>query len=298
MSDSFKGSSTRKNQNNVNITYNEPWDQVNSQPTAWNDFISGLGMRMAHYAFVPYVIGATEVSSLRDYDEQKVDKKNDGFVYDNNGMYRYVGDVYVAWQGNSKNLNQMPAGYYPNSSATITINRNYIDSEKIVGIAEFDKLVPVLGPNENPLEYATVGFEQLKHNPTGIDRCMFHIVSMDVIVDSNGVEYTQNKDFVIEEGNIKWLNTGNRPGFDNASNEGVILGVRYHYVPSFYVQAAAHELRSHAQIDPSTGEKRMIRGPMTAMVQVDFIFLQALKNQETNGDSALNSGTGGNTGSR
>jgi len=298
MSDDFKKSSNRTGQVNVNNKYNDPFESVNSQPSAWNDFISGLGMRMQHYAYTPYIIGATDTGSLRNYDEEKVQKSNDQFIYDNNGMYKYMGDVLVIWQSNSKSLVQLPAGYYPDSNATVTINRNYIDSTRIVGISEFDKLMPVIDPKENPLEYASVNWEQFKHNAAGIDRTMFHIHSIDILIDANGVEYNQDKDYVIEAGNIKWLNTGNRPGLDNLSGDGVIMSIRYHYIPSFYIKYAAHELRSHATLDPATGEKKMVRGPMSAALQIDWVFLQSLKNQENSGDSGLNAGTGGNVGSR
>ena len=296
MSDNFKGSSSRKGQTAVPIGYNQPWEQVKSSAPAWNDFISGLGMRMQHWAFLPYVIGATDTGSIRNYDEQRVKKANDKFVYDNNGMYKYMGDVHVIWQSNSKQHTQIPPGYYPDSTATLTINRNYIDTNELVAISEFDKMIPVI--EGDPLEYASVNWEQLKHNPTGIDRAMFHMVKVDHLSDANGVDYVVNQDFVIEEGNIKWLQGGNRPGFDNLSNEGMVLSVRYRYIPSFYIKYAAHELRSHVTINPNTGEQSPVRGPMTAAVQIDWVFLQSLKNQENGGDSTPNFGTGGNTGPR
>ncbi len=296
--DDFKKSSTRDGQVSVNNVYNSPFESVNSSATAWNDFISGLGMRMRHLAYTPYVVGATETNSLRNYDEQKIEKSNDQFIYDNNGMYKYMGDVYVIWQTNSKSTSQLPAGYYPDSSASVTINRHYIDSTNIVGISEFDKLIPVLSPDEDPLEYASVNWEQLKHNAAGIDRAMFHIVKMEIIIDANGAEYYEGKDYNIVNGNIQWTNTGSRPGIDNLSGSGVILSIRYRYIPSFYIKYATHELRSHATLDPVTGEKKMTRGPMAASLQMDFIFLQSLKNQENSGDSSLNAGTGGNVGSR
>lgn len=293
-----KSSSNRVGQIDVINKYNDPWEQVSSDSLAWNDFISGLGMRMAHWAYAPYVVGATSTGSLRNYDEQTVDKKNDNLLYDNNGIYRYMGDVFIIWQGNSKNLRQLPTGYYPDSVATVTINRHYINTTTIVGLSEFDKLIPVLGPDENPLEYASVNWEQVQHNPTGIDRLMFKAVTVDFISDSNGIDYIQNQDYIIEDGNIKWLPTGNQPGIDNLSGDGVIMSVRYKYVPGFYIKHAAHELRSHATIDPMTGEKRSTRLPMTAAIQMDYIFLQSLKNQESSGDSSANAGTGGNTGIR
>jgi hypothetical protein len=251
---------------------------------------------MAHWVFVPYVIGASDTGAIRNYDEQTVKKTNDADIYDNNGKYIYKGDVYVIWQGNSKRQVQLPPGYYPDSSATVTINRHYINTETIVGISEFDKLVPIV--EGDPLEYASVQWEQLKTNNGLFDRAMYKIVQVDHLSDANGVDYNQGSDFTIEDGNIKWLSGGNRPGIDNNSGEGVIMALRYRYVPSFYVKHAAHELRSHPTIDPVTGDKRMIRGPMQASIQVDWVFNQALKNQEQSGDTTVNAGTGGNIGSR
>lgn len=296
--DTYKKSSNREGQTSVPINYNEPWEQVNSSATAWNNFIAGLGLRMQHWAYSPYVIGATDTGSLRNYDEQRVKKSDSNTIYDNNGIYKYMGDVYVIWQGNSKKDTQLPPGYYPDSSATITLNRHYIDTTEIVGMSEFDKLILVLRPEDNPLEYASVNWEQYQHDPTGIDRLMFHLVKVDQLSDANGVDYFQGKDYIIEQGNIKWVQGGNRPGLDNASGEGMIMSVRYRYIPSFYVKYAAHELRSHATINPNTGMKSAVRGPMTASIQIDWVFLQALKNQENGGDSSKNAPTGGNTGPR
>lgn len=293
-----KSSSTREGQRDVINQYNNPWEQVSSDNLAWNDFVSGLGMRMAHYIYAPYVVGATDTGSLRNYDEQSVAKKNDNLIYDNNGVYQYAGDVYVIWQGNSKNLTQLPTGYYPDSTATVTVNRHYINTDTIIGLSEFDKLSPILSADENPLEYASVNWEQYKHNPAGIDRLMFKAVQIEFLMDANGIQYTQGVDYTLDQGNVKWLKTGTQPGINNLSGEGMIMSIRYRYLPTFYIKYAAHELRSHATIDPNTGEKKMKRLPMTAGIQIDWVFLQSLKNQESSGDSTVNAGTGGNTGPR
>jgi len=298
MTDSFQSSSNRDGQKPIDIKYNDPWEQVNSSATAWNNFVAGLGLRFQHWAFTPYVLGATDTGSLRNYDEQRVKKSDDKTVYDNNGMYRYMGDVFVIWQSNSKREAQLPPGYYPDSIATITLNRHYIDTTEIIGLSEYDKFILVLRPEDDPLEFATVNWEGYQHNPTGIDRLMFKAVRVDYISDANGVEYIDGKDFVVSEGNIKWLPNGTRPGFDNASSEGVIMSVRYRYIPSFYIKNATHELRSHSTVNPNTGTKTAVRMPMTASVQIDWVFLQSLKNQEKGGDSSKNVGTGGNMGSR
>lgn len=297
MSEDFKDSSNRNGQVQVPIKYNEPWEQVQSKATAWNDFISGLGMRFQHWAFTPYVVGAVTTGSLRNYDEQKVQKPNDKYMYDNNGMYKYMGDVYVIWQGNNKASAQLPPGYYPESSATITVNRHYIDTKTIIGLSEFDKMIPVIG-DEDPLEYATVNWEQMKHNSAGIDRLMFKAVQIDHLSDANGVEYFEGTHYTLKDGNLNWISGAARPGLDNHSGEGVILSIRYRYIPSFYIKHAAHELRNHTTINPNTGQRSPTRGPMTASVQIDWVFLQSLKNQEKSADSAKNEGTGGNVGPR
>jgi hypothetical protein len=294
MSDDFKDSSDRKGQIEVKTMYSEPFESVDSSATSWNDFISGLGLRFQHYAYSPYVIGSVETGSLRNYDDQKVQKHDKKVLYDNNGIYRYMGDVLVIWQSNQKSLTQLPAGYYPNSTATVTVNRCYKGTKEIVGLSEFDKLIPVI--EGDPLEYASVNWEEYTHNPTGIDRLMFRMVKVDSLSDANGVDYTEGLDFIIEDGHIKWTQGGSRPGLDNASHTGMVMSIRYRYVPSFYIKYAAHELRSHATINPNTYEKKPVRGPMSAALQIDWVFLQSLKNQNDNGDSSRNAGTGGNTG--
>lgn len=293
----WKSSSNRIGQNSVPVQYNSPWDAVKSDALAWNDFISGLGMRMQHWSYIPYVLGASDVGMLRFYESTPVPpSQTNNFIYDNNGIYKYEGDVFVIWQSNSKQLTMMPAGYYPQSNGMVTINRHYIDSERIVGLSEFDKLIPVI--NGDPLEYASVNWEKIQHNPTGIDRLMFQAVLVEHLIDANGVQYTQNIDFVLDNGYIKWLNGGKRPGLDPNTGIGMIYAIRYRYVPSFYIKYAAHELRSHATLDPNTGETKMIRGPMTAMVQIDWVFLQSISDQQSSQYGARMAGDGGNTGPR
>lgn len=293
----WKASSQREGQLNTELQYNEPWDQVNSDALAWNHFIAGLGIKMQHWSFVPYVFGVNEVGGLRKYDAVDFPISNDpNMIFDNNGIYRYEGDVYVIWQGNSKDLRTLPAGYYPESHATVTINRHYVNTTKLVALSEFDKLIPII--QGDPLEYASVNWESVQHNPTGYDRLSFQAVHVDYLIDANGRFYQPNKDFKLENGFIKWIDGGMRPGFDNDSDEGVIYAIRYRYVPSFYIRYAAHELRSHATIDPNTGEKKPIRGPLTAAIQIDWVFLQSTAEGSPAPHSARKVADGGNTGPR
>ncbi|MEM4360432.1 MAG: hypothetical protein QXT45_07890, partial [Candidatus Bilamarchaeaceae archaeon] len=174
----WRKSSTRNEPNSVPIEYNQPWDQVKSDALAWNHFISGLGLKMQHWAYMPYVLGAAEAGSLRHYEGGDVPAlPSRNWRYDNNGIYQYQGDVYVIFQSNSKNLAAMPAGYFPNSNAVVTINRHYFNSERIVALSEFDKLVPIV--EGDPLEYASVNWEKIQHNPIGYDRLMFQAVHVD-----------------------------------------------------------------------------------------------------------------------
>jgi hypothetical protein len=83
MSKNFKGSSTREGQIIAQNQYNDPFEVVGSDSLAWNDFVSGLGMKMAHWVFVPYVIGASDTGAIRNYDEQTVKKTNDADIYVN-----------------------------------------------------------------------------------------------------------------------------------------------------------------------------------------------------------------------
>ena len=295
MSD-FKKSSNKNGQIQHNIKYANPWVQVGDQATAYNHFIAGLGIKMQHWAYVPNIIGMPKSGGIRNYNDIMTHNPNDKFVKGTNGMYKYMGDVFVIWQGNSKELAQLAPGYYPNSSALVTINRNYIDTDILVGISEFDKLVPII--DSDPIEFSSVQWEVIEHNPTGIDRTDFKIVKVDILVDSNGIEYTEGKDYIVEDGVIKWLQGGQRPGFDNYTGKGAVYSIRYRYVPSFYVKHAVHELRAHAQFNPNFNKVVATRGPISAAVQIDWVFLQSLKEEENDGNSSRHFGDGGNTGPR
>lgn len=296
----WRQSSKRDGQIRAPIDYGANWEQVSSDALAWNNFISGLGIRMQHWSFIPDVFGAVDVGVLRKYDSNLIVSNNPNMFIDNNGIYKYEGDVYVIFQNNNKNHVTMPAGYFPDSTAIVTVNRHYIDTTKIVGLSEFDKLIPVV--NGDPLEYASVNWEKINHNPSGYDRLMFKAVKIEHIIDASGVEYEFNVDYTLENGYVKWLPQGKRPGFDNNSSHGVVYAIRYRYIPSFYIKYAAHELRSHATIDPVTGEVKPIRGPMTAAIQIDWVFLQSLSGVQNSNVNieylARLAPDGGNTGPR
>ncbi len=293
MSKNWKPSSDVGAQNAVIDMMGRPWTSVRDDLDAYNAFIANLGLAFKHYIAIPYVIGASETGSLRDYDEAKVELDN-GMIVENGFMYKYVGDVFGIFQGNSSNLVQIPAGFYNHATAYVTFNKYYRGTDKQVSLSRFDKLVPI----DPPSEFKVVNWQKVEHNPTGIDRLQFKIDQIDYVGDSTGREYILGTDFVIDNGYIKWLPTGSRPGIDPQSQAGRVMSVRYTYRPLYYVNQLMHAVRAHATIDQVTGEVRVQAAPLQAVIQLDFVFLDSIKDGSFVDEAARDNSNTPNTGPR
>jgi hypothetical protein len=270
-----------------------PWPQVRDDINAYSQLTANMGIVFQHWMCIPYVIGSSDDGGIRDYDEQKVELDN-GLVYDNNFVYKYVGDVYGIFSSNSKDFKQLPAGYYTDSTAYVTFNKFYKESDKKVSLAEFDKLIPCVSADE----FWTVNFQKMHHNPTGIDRLQFKATEIEIIMDSTGRIFNQGTDYCLENGYVKWLSSGNQPGIDNSTGKGRVIAVRYKYKPAYYVKNMIHDIRAHATIDPESGDVKVQRGPIMASIQLDWVFLDSLSDKDNAPDASLEAPRGNNTGPR
>ena len=256
------------------VKYSVPWTAVREDPAANNSFIANLGICFQHWVAIPNVLGAVQTDDARDSFGQAEKNQFDGigkYHVENGFIYVCRGLIYGIFQGNSKSLNHIPSGLYSDDGAQISMNRYYKDSEKTAGFTKFDKLVP----HELPSEFFHTTFEKFIHNPAGIDRLQYHICKVDTVIDSAGIIYNENEDFVIERGNIRWLDTGKRPGFEPATGNGRVVSIRYTYKPYYYVKYAMHDIRVQQSIDELTGEVMAKKGPILLNVQADWVFLDA-----------------------
>jgi len=274
--------------------FGSPWPAVRDDLQAYSQFIANLGIVFQHWMAIPYVIGDEEGGGIRQYDERNVELDN-GLIYDNGFVYKYVGDVYGIFQGHSKDLKQLPPGFYADSVAYVSFNKFYKNSTKRAAFAEFDKLIPIDCPGRDMTEIWTINFEKIRHNPVGFDKLQYPALEIDFIQDNRGVIYEEITDYVLKDGGIQWVPSGTQPGISNVTNKGRILGVRYKYKPLFYVKQMVHEMRVHATFDDD-GEVRVQRGPTQCAVQVDWVFLESLKEDAKN--AVLASGDTPNVGPR
>jgi len=87
-------------------------------------------------------------------------------------------------------------------------------------------------------------------------------------------QYVDGVDYVIENGNIKWLIL---PYYNNVEELGEVLSIIYIANPVYAVLNVMHELRVTQEYDISTGTKIARRLPQQVLVKRDFLINDADK---------------------
>lgn len=280
----------------VPIQYNNPWDAVRGDAKADNFFIANMGIKFAHYICLPdplYNVKQGDVRQSFNHEDVQQFSDSDKFHRENEFLYVRKGEVFAVFQSNAKDLKTMAAGLYSDSGAALSINRYYIGTEEKVKLAENDKLIPC----ELAEEFFTVNWQKFQHNPTGIDRMQFKICSVELLIDNAGVMYVQGSDYVVENGHIKWVDGGNRPGIDPVTSEGRICSIRYVYKPYYYIKTVLHDIRIRPALDANGGVTAKA-GPQLVMVQADWVYLDRRTANENDEAAQLEEGVGSNEGPR
>lgn len=296
-----KDESSRNNgsKNPIEIKFDKPFTSFKADMSAWNHLISANGILMMHYMAVPDPMHQVVDGALRmsfDQEENYQFENKDRFIRENGFLYIPQKPVYIIFTSNSKNMVNIPAGLYGDGGASATINRYYKDTDETVKLSEYDKFVP----QEITTEFFSVNWQKFTHNPTGIDRLQFEAETVEYLIDSQGIVYTESIDFIIEKGQIRWLN-GNkakRPGLDPISGKGKVCSIRYTYKPSYYVKVVHHDIRMMPTINPVTGEQTMQKAPISAQLQADWVFLNVRAKAEDSTDQVLEAEDTPNTGLR
>jgi hypothetical protein len=101
------------------------------------------------------------------------------------------------------------------------------------------------------------------------------------IVDSRGVHYRENIDFIINEcGNISWIDGMPNPGIDPSTGSGRVFSCRYLYRAFYYVTEMLREVR----ITDITrnGIRSSERMPMFVKVTREYLFHNINRGNELN----------------
>lgn len=282
----------------VPIIFNNPFDSVHGHFTAENNLTSKtFGIKFMHYMCVADPILQNQQGDVRHsfgYDDGYQQFLDDPrFHRENEFLYIKKGMIYGIFQGNSKDFKDIKAGLYSDSGAMVTLNRYYADSNEYVKVCEYDKLIPC----EITKEFFSVNFQKFTHNPTGIDRLQYPVSDVLYLIDSDGVTYNVGSDYIVENGYLKWIDGGNRPGLNNQTHKGKVCGIRYTYRPYFYISRCLHDIRVRPEIQ-ADGSLQTKAGPITVQVVAEWIFLDSRNNSNDDPTAQLDEGDGGNVGPR
>jgi len=282
---------------NAPINYNDPWDAVRPDFAAENLHIANQGLKFFHYMCVPDPIlqhNAGDVRHSFGYDDGNQQfENNDRFQRENGFIYVKKGVIYGTFMNNSKDFKNIAAGLYGASGATISMDRYYKDTTEKITVSENDKLIPC----ELPSEFFSVNWQKFTHNPTGIDRMQFKVCEVLFLIDSDGVAYQKDQHFQVVNGYIQWIDGASRPGIDEQTGSGKVCAIRYTYKPFYYIKTVLHDIRIRPKLEPD-GNVTPKAGPVLAMVQADWVYLQHRTQEDKDTAQVLESGDGGNTGPR
>jgi len=242
---------------------------VSFDPTAFDDRIQANGIKLKHFKAVPCAGSDTESGSIRStHDEHGC---LNGFHYKLAGCFTSV------IQNNPVSKVVRPEGLIDSSTAYFLLPRFYDDGNETMHFATWDRIE--IANCSEPSMWVPA-WEKKVASQTGIDRARFLIEKIEYVIDTFGVEYTENIDFKIINGNIHWIGQ-NRPGFNLMTESGVPYSIRYLYKPAFFVNRCIHQIRLLNTLDPSTGEKTEVRLPQLLETIRETEFLSQNVSDET-----------------
>lgn len=233
--------------------------QISFDKNAFNEFIDSHGITLVHYRALPDPSGM--LSRGDNHAVNSTRQSSDGF------LYKKAGECKVLFSNNSNKLNIETEGLIDNATAFITLPQYYSDKPKEpVLVYPWDRFYL------KDVEVRVINTQLMEANSTGIDRLQYPAICVEILVDANGKQYEQDKDFILtEDGNIKWL-TQNRPGWNPKIKRGKVYSIRYRYTPFFVCARLIHEIRVSQSTNPATFERTVERMPYAAQVVREHVF--------------------------
>lgn len=230
---------------------------------AQEKFANNRGIVLEHWSAIPSPIGLKDRGDYRRSDSLDTISEN-GF------LFKKVGEFRATIVGNSR-INQMDniveSGIYDNSTARIIIPKFYsktVDGEKNKEIS----LLPGDRVYTKDIESKVANYQRCQYSVDHSDFLQFPAVCVERLVDSNNIEYIQDKHFKIDNnGNIAWIKGQKNPGIDAETGEGRIYSIRYKYVAFWYVSNIINEIR--VTNDENGKAQRM---PYHAIIQREYVY--------------------------
>lgn len=232
--------------------YPDKSPMIGVNPRAYEDLIRGHGIRMVQTKPIPCPSQKTLNGGDHDPACQRC---HNGFIY--YGETEFVG----VFMGNSLQKNFGMNGVWDYDNATVILPAKDASGNEM----DFNYFDQIRIPGKTVRYYQRVEASQ-----TGVDRLHFPAVSVELLLDSSGLQYVEGVDFQIgDTGYIEWIGS-RRPGYDLSIDSGHIYSIVYFTEPVFTIISLPHQIRSTQAMDES-GTAVEERYPQLAGVRRDFI---------------------------
>lgn len=241
--------------------------QVLFDPEAFDEAIRSHGVLFAHWRGMKCPVGIVDIGdSRRPHDDHS--GCSNGFIY------TMAGTMTCLFGGNNTQPQFQEMGILDGSNVNVTLPRFYDNDGSPVYVAPFDRLYLA----EESI--VVVDWQLHEAHITGKDRLNHPVVKVQDLIDTQGIRYTEGRDFEIQGGQIVWTATGSRPVFDPDSDKGPIYACRYLYRPYFYVKRLEHEVRVITADGPD-GTRHTVRMQQACSLAREYIFENEQKDPES-----------------
>ncbi len=223
--------------------------EVHFDSTLFNGLVRSKGIQFSHYVAIPCAGSDTNTEDIRS--------NHYGHSCSNGFFYKKVPDTFTSIFTNNPSSKYFKAeGIIDSATSWVIVPRTYDKSNKLPYFSPYDR-VYIESPEFCQILVPT--FERLEMSQTGIEKARFPIVEVQYLMDSNEEMYEPGIDFIVSDGNIRWIST-HRPQWNQKLNVGTPYSIRYLYRPFWYVASVEHEIRISKALDDN-GEEQQVRLP-------------------------------------
>lgn len=251
------------------LQFDLPRTAIDFDEDSFQAMIHSQGVQLVHFAAQPCPVGKIDIGdNRRPHDDHE--GCSNGYIYTK------VGTITALFtnQGNTQALREL--GFVDGASVVVTFPLGYDDTDAEFAPAQFDRFYLKEEAIVEPM------WEYVRTNETGMERLSFPVVRFLLpIVDWRGERYHQNIDFTIDgKGQIVWGQR--RPVQDNlAERNGAVVSCRYMYRPYWLLARKMHDIRVAQKEDFMTSERKLIRMPVEALLNREFLYLNQSQDSES-----------------
>lgn len=240
-------------------------EAVDLDPQAIDDLLRGHGLVFVHHKAMKCPVGVVDVDDERH-------PHGDHGSCQNGFLYKAVAPMTCAPNSNNDSASVQDIGVLSQATMQVTAPRFYdvcaADGSPLeVHLAPYDKLYLA----EESITVPNWQLFEACGGPT--DKMDYPLALVEYLVDAQGQDLAEGKDFCIQAGLLKWLPGGRHVPVPNVdAGTGAIMSIRYRYRPWWIISNLPHEIRVSQGTNPLTGERYTQVLQQQAHLQREYIF--------------------------